>query len=388
MTTQFTRFVRRSASSSAWAIAATMAMSGETSVLAKPPVELTVKLDQDRPGTLGLATIAASHHLLYDAEKEVFQFCHHPNISVLRDRLCVTWSNGLQSEDFNGQRVLWSTTGDGIHWEKPRTLVPDPDGEDGPLCAVTTGVYDSGDALVAYYSAMKRGNPAHPNHISTVYAVSSEDGRNWGTPRKIIEGFFIEKPRPLPSGRLLLNGQFPDASTCLLYSDSRDGMSGWKAASIAPFPDFKGGFPEPNWFIRKDGSIVMFFRANGVPWLYASISNDNGAVYSAPERTNFPSTGSRMAVGNLPDGRAFCIWNPSVKFGRNPLVLSLSDDGANFRSAYVLRGEPTRRKLKGTHKADGWQYASATVWRNALWVVYSVNKEDVVVSSINLPDLH
>lgn len=375
----------RSASFPARAFIAVVVASAGMIGFGKAPVELTVALDQQKQGTLGLPAVSASHQMLYDSGQETFRFCHHPNIVVYNDRLYAMWSNGIASEDFNGQRVLWTHSSDGEVWSKPDVLVPDPDGETGELCAVPAGIHVNGRTLVAYYSAMKRSSTGH---ISTVYAVTSEDTRSWSKPHRIIDGFFIENPRVLPSGRILLNGQFPDAAACLLYTDSSDGLTGWKAAKVPPFPDVKPGFPEPNWFRRKDGTIVMLFRTAGsTPWLYASESTDNGASYTAPERTDLPSCTSRMAVGNLPDGRAFCIWNPSQKFGRNPLVIALSDDGKAFGKAFIMRGEPTGQRHVGTHKANGWQYPAAVVWRNALWVVYSVNKEDIVVSRIVLEDL-
>ena len=53
-------------------------------------------------------------------------------------------------------------------------------------------------------------------------------------------------------------GQFADSQPCLMYTDSADGISGWKDGRLPPSDAFQ--FPEPNWFRRPDGTIVMLFR--------------------------------------------------------------------------------------------------------------------------------
>lgn len=342
-------------------------------------------INQEIEGTLGLSAIPATHRKLYDSTRQSFRFCHHPNLAVYRGRLYAMWSNGISGEDENGQRVLMTSSADGKKWAEPAVLVPDPDG-DGPLNAVAAGFHVDGETITAYYSAVMDKKSTYPGN--SLYAITSRDGKNWSEPRKIVEGFFIENPRRLPSGRILMNGQFNTPNTRLMYTDSKDGLTGWKDAKIPDFPDFEPRYPEANWFIRPDKSIVMLFRAlTSVPWLYSSTSSDNGETYTTPRRTNFPSATARMAVGNLPDGQSFVIWNPSQKHGRIPLVIALSRDGKTFDRAFVLRGEPTKQKFEGRAKNDGWQYPNALVWRGSFWVIYSVNKEDVVISEIQMKDL-
>jgi hypothetical protein len=342
-------------------------------------------LHQEVEGSLGLESIPATHKVLYDASKESYRFCHHPNLVLYKGVLYAMWSNGIAGEDENGQRVLWTSSKDGETWSKPEVLVADPDG-DGPLNAVAAGFHVNGDTLVAYYSAVMDKKSIYPGN--SLYAITTRDLKKWSKPHKIVEGFFIENPRRLPSGRILMNGQFNTPSTRLMYTDSPDGITGWKDAAVPALPDFDPRYPEPNWYLRQDKSIVMLFRAvNSVPWLYSSVSRDNGESYTVPQRTNLPSATARMAVGNLPDGRAFCIWNPSQKFGRIPLVLALSRDGKVFDRAWVLRGEPTKQRFEGERKGNGWQYPNALIWKDSLWVIYSVNKEDVVISRIRLNDV-
>jgi hypothetical protein len=259
---------------------------------------------------------------------------------------------------------------------------------EGPLNVVPAGFYVNGKTLVAYYSTVMHQHKIHPS--DSLFAIQSNDGIQWGAPRKLVEGFFIESPRRLQSGRILMNGQFNNnRQPRLMYTDSPDGLSGWKDAAIPPFPDFEPGFPEPTWFRCRDGALVMLFRANRQhPWLYASTSSDQGGTWSAPVATNLPSATARAAAGNLPDGRSFVIWTPSQNFDRIPLVIALSKDGTTFDRAWVLRRESTKIRFEGRVKINvGYQYPAAVVWKDALWVTYSINKEDIAVSRIPLENL-
>ena len=140
----------------------------------------------------------------------------------------------------------------------------------------------------------------------------------------------------------------------------------------------------------------MIFRTkSGDPWIYASLSKDKGASWSRPAKTNFPDATARAFAGNLPDGTAFIISNPSrvpnkrhPSIGRrNPLTIALSKDGVLFDRAFVIRSEETSMRFKGINKLDGWQYPTAVVWKDHLYVAYSINKEDEGITRIALPDL-
>lgn len=82
----------------------------------KPLIEAIEGLfDEDRFATLGLPVIAGENVTLYRATAEGNKFCHHANIGVFENRLYAMWSNGIEHEDYNGQRILYSISGDGLN---------------------------------------------------------------------------------------------------------------------------------------------------------------------------------------------------------------------------------------------------------------------------------
>ena len=78
--------------------------------------------------------------------------------------------------------------------------------------------------------------------------------------------------------------------------------------------------------------------------------------------------------------------NPSAgDLRRRMLALALSDDGWTFNRLLKLRLAPdTRARMPGMHKAPGFQYPAAVVAHGRLWVIYSVNKEDIELLPIDL----
>jgi hypothetical protein len=254
---------------------------------------------------------------------------------------------------------------------------------------VAAGFHVAADQLVAYYTATG-GQNFHPD--TALMARTSRDGQTWNAPHRIASGFFIEGPRQLDSGRLLLAGeQVGEARQTqrmqFLYTDDRNGLTKWQAASIDPADLKVYGYTEPSFYSRRDGTIVATLR-NYSGYLHASVSTDNGQTWGTPTQTDFPDSTARTSAGNLPDGTAYIINNAMPKqFDRSLLTMALSQDGIRFDRASLVRGEPTKRRYDGKHKLDGWQYPHALVWKKTLYVAYSINKEDIGLTRIALKDL-
>jgi hypothetical protein len=173
------------------------------------------------------------------------------------------------------------------------------------------------------------------------------------------------------------------------YTDDPLGISGWKAGEIKNMPatnKYMSREIEPSWFYRKDSAIVMIFRdQNSTFKKLASISRDNGVSWTTPQIINSPDSRAKQSAGNLPDGTAFMVNNPSGNKDRFPLVITLSKDGFVFDKAYLLRSggknlQPMR--FQGKYKRAGYSYPKSVIWGNHLYVSYATNKEDVELTRI------
>jgi hypothetical protein len=132
---------------------------------------------------------------------------------------------------------------------------------------------------------------------------------------------------------------------------------------------------EPYWWILPDRNLMALFRDNRRSGnLYRSFSVDNGRTWSKPTRTNFPDATSKINGVRLRDGRYVLVSNANPK-KRDPLVLSISDDGMVFH---------TMRYLVGGRRVD---YPHVIEHDGHLLVAFSGGKQTVEVLEIRLADL-
>ncbi len=117
----------------------------------------------------------------------------------------------------------------------------------------------------------------------------------------------------------------------------------------------------------------------GLTW-----SDDRGDTWSDLLPTNFPNSLSRAFVGRLPDGRYYIVGNNyDILLNRKHMLIALSDDGYVFNKQYKLIGGNTTRRVNGRHKEDGYHYPNCYAEDDKLFVIYSVNKEDIEVGIVD-----
>jgi hypothetical protein len=76
------------------------------------------------------------------------------------------------------------------------------------------------------------------------------------------------------------------------------------------------------------------------------------------------------------------------KGGRSLLAISLSRDGLEFDRSAVLGFVAPGLRYEGKAKSIGYQYPHSVIMGKHLWVIYSVNKEDIEVARIPLSQLY
>ena len=130
--------------------------------------------------------------------------------------------------------------------------------------------------------------------------------------------------------------------------------------------------------------------------LYASLSRDGGKSWTKPVRTNIPDSPSRSSAGSLPDGRCYLVGNQVAEpfskrehkhYTRDPLVVSVSEDGVSFDRAAAIRTGAPGLRARGGGKGRGYQYPATVIVGDSLWVLYSVGEEDIAISCVPLDRL-
>ena len=352
-------------------------------------------------------TLDAETVHLYRPERE-WTYSHHPHIAFFEGRFYAIWSNGRVNEDDMGQRVLMSTAESFQTWTEPEPLLDSLMGKHSELVLTAAGFHQHAGALVAYFGqyeytpeSLKNGRrkKGDTGHMDTgLRAVATTDGHHWGSPTDMHLPIVPNHgPQKTASGRLIISGNimFP-------YTDDPSGLSGWKATGIYPsemsayvYDDSeyfwkvkeKMGWPvglcEGSFYQTDDGGIHMLLRSN-VDKLWVTESRDDGQTWSAPSETHFTDNATKFHFGRLPDGRFYYVGcpDPEPRWRRNPLVLSLSEDGVRFDRHFILGDEEYEQKVPGMHKGGTYGYPHTMIYDGWLYVIFSICKEGVAVSRI------
>ena len=143
-----------------------------------------------------------------------------------------------------------------------------------------------------------------------------------------------------------------------------------------------------SYFTRPDGDVVGLYKNSIV-----TKSSDRGETWTEKEVDYSLETATGKVWGQkLKDGRFALAYNPTTDSAhRWPIAVISSDNGRDFDDLLAITPEVSPHKYAGLYKNLGPQYIRGIVEDNpqpednALWLCYTVNKEDVWVSRTPLP---
>lgn len=187
-------------------------------------------------GTIANAQISNNYHtnkniqhlhiersMIYVPDTSWF-YNHHASITFFENKFVAIWSDGMKDEDKPGQRVVFATSTDFFHWNKPQILATPSLYKNDTLNVLTAaGFYQFNDTLVAYFGEY---SPYKTN--THLWAKTSTDAEHWSdaidmhVPVNPNHG-----PQKINSGRLIISGNFT-----FPYTDDYRGLSGWKMSSF------------------------------------------------------------------------------------------------------------------------------------------------------------
>jgi len=121
--------------------------------------------------------------------------------------------------------------------------------------------------------------------------------------------------------------------------------------------------------------------------LYATYSENGGGSYGPPFRLSVPNSPSSVAALRLRDGCIALVGNPmDGPTNRDPLYLAIFDGGTGeVQSVRAVRqGLPGTPVYPGWHKHGGASYPGITQHGDRLYISYSIQKESVGLTRIDL----
>lgn len=138
-----------------------------------------------------------------------------------------------------------------------------------------------------------------------------------------------------------------------------------------------------SYYTLPDGDIMGLYKKSLV-----TKSSDCGATWSDNQLCYSLETSTGKVWGQkTPDGRYALAYNPTTDSAhRWPLAVITGENGEDFDNLLAITPEVSPNKYAGFYKNLGPQYmrgiceANPQPADNALWLTYSVNKEDIWVS--------
>jgi hypothetical protein len=141
------------------------------------------------------------------------------------------------------------------------------------------------------------------------------------------------------------------------------------------------------FYTLPDSTIIGFFKGRWV-----TTSTDHGNTWTQPVQCNtLTYKGAKIWPQRMDNGRYALVYNPTKSMARHPLSIATSDDGLHFNNLLNVHSEVPPKRFWGDQKRPGPQYTRGIIEGNGnppgddLWVVYSVNKEDMWISRIPVP---
>ncbi len=366
-----------------------------------------------------------SYHLLKKIKVETLKYAtpatgmfnHHPYLTKLKNNLFACWDTQLHDENTSGQHGVFCFSSDqGRTWTAPRTLFPPlapniPASEtiepgafqtsqgfceiDNELFAISIVDINSSDKIFRFnkVSRLRVGLLACKvfvdGSLGDIFWVSgglhtrTHDLQNIAKGQEnLIKKINTHLSKPANLLQLIFGPK--------IHPDSDD--------------NHRMTEPSPPWQL-DDGTWVRLFRDAGSAIAtsradveatksrrnYVTFSADHGAHWSVPIRTEFPDACARSNSGRLPSGIFYVINNVlpmSPKHGgRSMLAISLSNDGLIFDRCAVIRFIAPRLRQKGKAKGNGYAYPHSVVMGKKLWLIYSVNKEDIEICHLSITEI-
>lgn len=364
----------------------------------------------------------AEHVLVFRGTKEGGAYNHHNQLIVHNDVFYAMWSNHRFGEDGPGQRVMYATSENAAEWSEAQVLFPSPQ---EMLPSEQKGIVLTALRWVSVNGHLYAVVRCHANiGFENAAGTSLSDTRDSEHPfraRKSYDGFYRRlRPNGEPGPIKPLGPETPPADELDFTPESWEdpevrqtsreviqalqqpaNIPAWNPPGIE-IPDGIGtrGLCEPTVYQAADGTYVMLLRDLDYSHRMYVSTSENVHEWPTARPTDIPDSPSLSTTVTLEDGSVLLIGNQMAPefdnadevehYGRDPLTVAVSPDGYKFKTVFALRcgGHEFRvSQSEVAGRGGGAQYPSAAVHENMLYVLYSMGKEDIQISSVPISEV-
>lgn len=355
--------------------------------------------------------VRASKNPDLSPEGYCFTYNHAAMLSYFNGKFLYEYLGGPNGEHEAPSAVFLCTSDDGIYWEKPQEIFP---------AIWVAGKYYRGPKKECIQSEMvpcithqRMGFYTASNGrqlVMTFYGISPDfhtaPNNGYGVGRAVREIYRDFSMSPVYFLRYNLPGGYNQDNTKNFpyYEESEDTgfveacwellenrlvtQQWWEEERLDVSFFTRPGGRALSYYTLDDGRVMGVFKDS-----LTSFSDDHGEHWSPMKKSLSIETSSGKVWGQkTPDGRYALVYNPaSDSAHRWPLAVITGDDGVNFDHLAAIVPEISPCRYEGALKNLGAQYMRGITEANsypkdqALWVAYSVNKEDMWIARVPVP---
>jgi hypothetical protein len=316
-----------------------------------------------------------------------------------RGQFLISYIEGPVGEHLPPSRTMLVTSPDGVRWGEPQVLFPPyqlPDGGHA-LMHQRMGFYLAPDGrllALGFYGLAPSPNNGRgigrvvrelyaPDRLGPIFFLRYNRHAGWDETNTAFPSY---SEAPDPGFRAACDALLADRLLTQQWWEEDRSPDGFYAIAGEIVAGFDG--KAFNHYRRADGTVVGLWK-----WAFAALSTDDGASWATPARVpSLVMAGAKVWGERTADGRYALVYNPVADNNRRwPLAVVSGDDGIRFDELCAIQGEVPPRRYGGQYKDYGPQYVRGIeaddggAPRDALWLTYAMNKEDLWVSRLPLP---
>ncbi len=346
----------------------------------------------------------AEHSIVWQpASLEEGAYNHYACLIQFNGVFYAMWGNHPNGEDAPGQRVLYSVSKEWGVWSDARELLSPP----GPVLPRSEkGIHLKPDRWAVISGQLYAIVYAYGAGIYPIALKMNTDGK----PGKPFLLNLLEEGNQLPEYMTEKNipGEKKDIVQNLhnWYGETNQ-ISWWAWTSDSWGVNRKAvdgaNLIESFMYRAKDGTKVLMMRNWGTPRnpvhnnrMYVCFSDSQEHGWGQLYPTDIPDSPTRAQALTLDNGKVLLIGSQNVPYydqalylDRDPITVSVSDDGYFFDRVFALRTEsPKGFRFSGVSgRNPGYAYSSSVVYDGWLYTLYSIGKEDMGISRVPLSEL-
>lgn len=354
-------------------------------------------------GVQSWCVFRASRDVPEITDKKGFTYHHHVDMACWKGRLYVGWNSCEKDEDIWPSRELYSTSADGAAWDAPREMFPMGSstclrmyfylGKNGHMLVIAGLRANTSKTNEDTKSALIVREVRDDHTLGDVFTLQAPTG-DVKHPKMFDRSGdeeFIAACRQLLADRVFLEQQDRGRLLGARRMKWHD-ASAWPGGKVPGDSDKWVAGKAFSFYRRPDGILVGVSKMG-----WTTTSRDDGNTWEQPVVPPTLVTGkAKVWSQRTRDGRYALVYNPSTR-QRFPLIVVSGDDGIRFRDMRIVQGELPRQRYEGADRSVGPQYIRGVspTWSNdgsrdqldgnAMWLVYSMSKEDIWVSRVPLP---